>query len=45
MHDDEYSKASKNNELDLHIKTLLKRKTKITNQLEPHRYKIQSGGY
>lgn len=42
MHDDEYSQASKNNELHLHIKTLLKinkNQNKLTNQLEPHRYK------
>lgn len=48
MHDDEYSKASKNNELDLHTKTLLKtnkNQNKLTNQLEPHRYKKQSSGF
>ena len=48
MHDDEYSQASKNNELHLHIKTLLKinkNQNKLTNQLEPHRYKKQSSGY
>lgn len=48
MRDDEYSQASKNNELDLHIKTLLKinkNQNKLTNQLEPHRYKKQSCGY
>lgn len=48
MHEDEYSKASKNNELDLHTKTLLKtnkNQNKLTNQLEPHRYKKQSSGF